>query len=340
MRRSLYALIAILLISDSLPGKGEMDRQAVLALFREDKYEELDKTADAYRSETLSVHNYHSNIERFYAACEPTSQDSDDIWNSYRTKLENWQKARPTSVAVYIELARFYLAKGFRARGKGRADEVTADGWKELNLGLDNAQDRLHNAELIDEKDPEIYRLWLKVALGAGWAKDKVEQYYQRGIAVQRFYYPLYLAKADYLLPRWFGRPGEVESFADDEAAKLGGEDGDALYAVIATEVASVEGVRFLNTTNFSWDRLKRGLIAVAKNANDLSTRRQGINQLLYFALIAGDFDSASAVLDSWNSNSLDAQIWGSNMTINDLRDIIATAKHAKTGKKPANQNP
>ena len=57
------------------------------------------------------------------------------------------------------------------------------------------------------------------VALGQGWRRNEYDALYKKAVEGEATYYEFYFRKAYYLLPRWYGKPGEWERFAE-EAAK------------------------------------------------------------------------------------------------------------------------
>jgi hypothetical protein len=165
-----------------------------------------------------------------------------------------------------------------------------------------------------------------------------MEEYFKKGVAARKYYYRLYGAKANYLLQRWYGRRGDEEKFAEDEASQLDGEDGDAMYAIIAEYVGLAEETEFFNITKFSWDRLKRGIKTIMNNATDSWLKKRQLNELIYFACITNDartFSEAMAEIkdnDSWDDAFWSQQSQG--VTLSKFRELAAEieAKNAKAG--------
>jgi hypothetical protein len=124
-------------------------------------------------------------------------------------------------------------------------------------------------------------------------------------MATEKLYPHLYSAAARYLTPRWYGDEGEWERFADGVANRIGGVEGSAIYAHIASEMGGLYGAReFFAQTAVSWPRIKQAFIdrdtkygqtprslntlcLLAGGARDKKTTRE------MFALIGDDWDPA-----------------------------------------------
>jgi hypothetical protein len=52
-----------------------------------------------------------------------------------------------------------------------------------------------------------------------------------QALAAEPGYYYFAVAEANYLLPKWYGKPGDTEQFAARAADQVGGADGDEATA-------------------------------------------------------------------------------------------------------------
>jgi hypothetical protein len=163
-----------------------------------------------------------------------------------------------------------------------------------------------------------------------GRTRDQMEEAFKSGVQVRRFCYDLYRSKAQYLLQRWYGKRGDAEKFAEQEADALEGEDGDAMYAVIGQQIALTERRNFLSITDFSWERLSRGFIAVIRNANQVEFRKRELNIFLYLCCVNQQLDTAAELLEGFQAESWDGQFWGNQVTLDQVREFVKKAQSQK----------
>src|SRR5439155_1565611 len=96
------------------------------------------------------------------------------------------------------------------------------------------ARKLLDQAIKLGVKDGEAYSLLLGVARAEGWSHEQTRAIFDAGGAIDPTYVWLYSAMAEYLLPRWYGKSGDVERFAAEVAKMLPGENGLDAYGHIA----------------------------------------------------------------------------------------------------------
>jgi len=117
----------------------------------------------------------------------------------------------------------------------------------------------------------------------------------------------LYESKACFLLPRWYGKPGEWEAFAEEAASARGGDDGDILYMAIARSQAWSERENFFKNTSISYERMQRGFEASLKRYPNYTWE---MNSYCYFACIANDRSTAKDMFGKINGR-WEGAIWG-----------------------------
>jgi hypothetical protein len=161
-------------------------------------------------------------------------------------------------------MAKVYVSSGWAARSYGWAHEVTEDGWKVFYEKLQKAWEILEIAETLETKDPEIYNVFLVIGRGLGKSNEEMDKLFDKGIAIGREYHPLYLSKATSLRPKWGGKYGEIEAFADKAVSLTKDTQGESLYAIIAglavPRYDTADPDEFLKH-NFSYKRIKKGFI-------------------------------------------------------------------------------
>jgi hypothetical protein len=128
----------------------------------------------------------------------------------------------------------------------------------------------------------------------------KYEVNFQKGIKADPNFLPIYYAKVVYLLPRWHGKPGDVERFAEEAADHRGGEDGDMLYMFIVRRLAEADGkANVFDYAEISWPRMKRGFEARVKNPRN---RNLEMNHYCYFACLKNERSTAKRLFEEIGS--------------------------------------
>lgn len=173
--------------------------------------------------------------------------------------LAAWEAAYPASTVLPMIQAGFHLDVAWRWRGNGLAKTVTKDGWAGFRRELASARQILE-ATPGNKSYPEYYRLMQTVALGESWPKEKYFQLFDEATRIAPDYTPFYTATAYYLMPKWHGRKGEWEAFAEREREQHGvGGAGDGLYAWIVLSMRD-EYHDLFHETAASWETTANGL--------------------------------------------------------------------------------
>jgi len=285
----------------------------------EGKFDRLEKLTKRHRKKhLLLVHqtNEENGLERFYdyfTDFDPAA--SDEGWENIPPTLVKWALAYPESPTPLISLGFFYVSFGWKARGTGYADTVTGQGWTLLHERVAKAKIYLEKAAALPIQDPNAYVGLIDVAQGLDLPREYMEAAYERGVALEPNYLPLYLHKATYLLPRWHGARGEWETWLKKTADAVGGEDGDILYKSVAHYVADVEGEEFFHITAADYSRMKRGFEVILARYGQ-KTPSPNLNALCYFACIASDRTTAENCFQRIGNHWVKG-VWGSEANFN-----------------------
>jgi hypothetical protein len=284
------------------------DRNDMLHMLFAEQFDELSQMAEALRAEKVELYGSNTNtLARFYDFLEIGEGQKEDVWKEYLEHLQHWVKAKPDSAMPLIVLGNAYTSYAWHARGGGWASSVTDEGWRLFRLRLDQARACLEKAEKMPTKDAQVYEVLLTVARGQHWPRKEMDAVFTKGIEFEPNCRGLYESKAGFLLPRWFGKPGEWESFATEMADARGGEEGDLLYLIIARSQAWSEGDEFFLNTQISYTRMKKGFeVALERKARLL----YDTSSFCYFACIARDRDTAKTLFTKLDDRWL-KQVWG-----------------------------
>jgi hypothetical protein len=309
--KKLFALTFIILGATAwqLSAVEVPSREAVLQMIANEQFAQLEKLTSDLRAQKLEFYRGYSKLSIVYGYLLGFSNDTDDSeWEDFIVKLQAWADAYPQSPTPRIALGNFYASWAWKARGGGYADTVTDEGWRLMKQRLEKAREYLEAAENLSVKDPEVYNALLRVALGQGWDKDEMNTVFQKGIELDPNYQQLYESKAYFLLPRWYGKPGEWEAFAEAAANTRGGDEGDILYMSIARSQAWSEQADFFKNTSISYERMQRGFeAAIQRNPDYL----WDVSSYCYFACVADDRDTAKKLFQKIDGH-WEKEVWGS----------------------------
>lgn len=226
-------------------------------------------------------------------------------WQAHFARLERWKKARPNLATPLILEGHSYLFYAGELRGHSPAAKLPEQDAKQFHDRLAKARASLEAAAKLIQDDPTIYRHLLNIARAEGAPRSEAEKWFQKGTAVDLKYYSLYEGMALYLLPRYQGKPGEVEAFALAQADKLGGDAGTDVYLRIALR-ADIDDPQTLK--NFSWERLKQAVPLIAKRYPHSPLY---LNLVCRAACVAGDRAQAATLFRTIR-NMRAEQLWES----------------------------
>ena len=306
------------------PGvKAESEQnQTVQRLLAEKDFTGLDALAKKLRSNKIRFASGKWCIFSYYDTVASPLGTTADGWSKHDALLTNWCKASPKSVTALIARAEFLTSYAWQARGSGWANTVSPEGWQLFNQRLMNATELLAKARQFAEKDPHLWFIAQRAALGLGTARESYEKLFQEAVELEPNYYHYYEAKAQYLLPRWHGKPGEWETFAEESAksSPLGLE----VYARIVSSLKSYHKNVFAESTA-SWEKTNNGFDLIRKRFPS-STRI--VRDYVQLCQTAKDPAPANVLLRELDFR-LDAKLWPD---VDTLTAIYAWATEPGTG--------
>jgi hypothetical protein len=125
---------------------------------------------------------------------------------SFYTNANQILSVRWTNNALpHVFRARHELDAAWEARGKGFADTVSADGWKEFAEQLNDAEQELNKAWELDKSLPETPLAFMDLELPQGRGRIRLEYWFGQALAFPQDQYDAVGNKIFYLDPRWHG---------------------------------------------------------------------------------------------------------------------------------------
>lgn len=276
-------------------------------LFKNRQWAELDSLAQTMRSQRLRFQGGGWQLHVLYCilsgGCEKAPTDAS--WQERIAALQDWSRQAPSSPTPRIAMANAYQYFAWKARGRGNSGSVTSEGWKVFDERVQKARDILEQSSEIGHSDPEWYNAMLRVAIDQGWSGHRVQALTDEALSTHPGYFYVIREVAEYLLPKWYGAPGDTERFVEAAADRIGGAQGDATYFFYA-EIQLVNESLCLDCLplGISWTRLRRGYAAIERL---YGINNYELNALAYLALRAGDYPTArrtfKAIGDKWDSD-------------------------------------
>lgn len=295
----------------------------VSALFNAEDFRQLDQIADSARSQRQRFLGGGWKLRAFYKILrDPGSRTAtDEVWNAHIQRLERWIAASPDSAAPRIALAGTYIGFAWKARGGGPGDTVTSEGLKLFYERVQKARDTLDEAKSISAIDAQWFVEMETVAMAQGWDRDKTKKLVQEAGSVEPGYFYTYDQYVSYLLPRWYGKPGEAEDFLKSISDRIGGAEGDSIYFQIATNFNCCRPIAWL--PGISWDRVREGFAATEKL---YGTTNQELNALAFMAVRQGDTETAQQLFGRIGEN-WDQDVWGGKPRFDRSKATLTLAK-------------
>jgi hypothetical protein len=287
-------------------------RDILLSRLRHHQFEDIDKFADEVR-ETRA--RFPGGAWKLFAIYDNTNEPSagsdvtEEEWLAHLKLFEEWIAKYPDSATARAGYADSWIRYAWHGRGAGWARDLK-DTQKQLFAErLKQAKEIADEALSLGLRCPQLYAVLLSVGQGQGWSRREYDEVFEAAIAYEPFYRPFYHNKGTYLLPRWFGREGDWESFAQASADRLGGDAGADLFFFIYSDMSSYYyGERDVpGLVRPVWDRLKEGFDARERLHGVTPDQRTIFGHYAYFA---GDRATVQTVLEKlgehWNP-----ALWG-----------------------------
>jgi hypothetical protein len=261
-------------------------RRDIQGFLARSAFAELEAAADSVRTSKDRVEGGTWKLYVFYdTVANPVEREraSTVEWKQHIARLQNWATAQPQSITPRVALAEAYRSFGWKARGNGYADTVSASGAQQFGEQGDLALTTLVDAAKLSAKCPHWYFVMLEVARDQGWNPERTRALFDQAIAFEPAYYHYYREYAYNLLPKWNGQPGQAEKFADESYQRIGGRQGAFVYFEIATVLYCMCYEGKANPT-LSWPILKEGFAEVEERygATTLKLNRFALLAYLY----------------------------------------------------------
>ena len=269
--------------SDDLTGAQQLEAKLIA-----EKFDDLDRLADQLRRDKTRVKGGDWKLVLFYNALDrPLLDDKNSV--DHLEHLRHWMTQRPESITARIALARSLHRWAWVARGNGFANTLTPEMVKLFTERSQESLAVLEGSEKIGTRDPEWFLQMMAAGVALEWDNARMKSIFDRGVAFEPGFFYLYTNYANYLLPKWYGKPGDSAAFAKASADHVGGDEGDILYFRIATVLVK-RGDGDFPVDQLDWHRILHGYTMLNQT---YGTANRHVNQLAFMAWKFDDHEVA-----------------------------------------------
>jgi hypothetical protein len=317
---------------------GKMDRDqfkaAAWEVFWREDFNTLETLAEELRQSRERFSDGTWLLDAFFHAFIVPAESSKEHYAEVEQKISHWESTHPGSLVVALVKGRFHVDLAWKWRGTGFEKTVTPEGRQGFKRELGIARQLLESNPSA-KMYPEYFAVMQIVALGQGWRKDDYFRLFSEAVSMEPDYYRFYFEAAYFLSPRWRGKLGEWEQFAEQQRQKHGaGGAGDALYARIAWSMKDLYKDLF-HETAISWDTMASGFEYLIK---EYPKSRYLKNAYANFAWRADDRARLRRALPEIRDNP-DMNIWVNlenvQMAENFANNLPSTRKHVSPVSTP-----
>jgi hypothetical protein len=134
---------------------------------------------------------------------------------------DDWVTSAPSSAFPLVARGAFHIRQAWKARGSGRAHDVTQDGWRGFTEHLDLAADDLQRAMETSASDPTPWAYMVTVAMGLSMPKDEIIRIVAESDARALGLRHVYARATTALSHKWGGSHQLMLDFVRDAAVRL-----------------------------------------------------------------------------------------------------------------------
>jgi hypothetical protein len=230
-------------------------------------FDELDRQAEELRTSKALFANGSWKLTQFYTAFEGNDNEPASRWEALDKKHREWIAAKPDSITARVAYATFLADYAWYARGSGFANTVTQEGGRLFGERLEAAGKELEAGAALPQKDAYWFRILMRVGLGQGWTPKDFDELTNDALAFEPTFWGYDVARANSLLPRWYGNPGDWEAFAEKSAQRPGGLGAEVYARIVISQLGYFENI--FRESRASWPRTKEGLDILRKKYPD-----------------------------------------------------------------------
>jgi hypothetical protein len=277
-------------------------------LVAQEEFSQLEKIAQQDRAEKGRLLGAVWKLYAFYegAATPVTGKTRTNAdYGLQISKMKKWVAAYPDSTTAHLALAYGYLHFASFARGTEYADKLSDSQWGDYKRCTAQAKKILLEASSLKEQDPSWYYGMLMVAHNEGWDKVRFRELFDQAVAFEPNFYHYYRAYANYIMPQWYGEPGELMEFAEEVSGKLPEPNSSMTYFQIMSSFACYCQEAMKELPKIDYPKYRQGYKNLTRlfGASNLNANRYG-----FAAAIFKDQEGAHEAFA--DISMMDSEIW------------------------------
>jgi hypothetical protein len=255
-----------------------------IQLFNGRNFKQLEARANEARETKAKFGNGTWKLTDFYSSLACREDAPEATWQHHEKILQEWGKIFPDSITARVAHADYLDHYAWHARGNGYANEVTEEGKKLFTQRLEAAKIILDQSKSLEPNCPVWWQVMMKVAIDQAWKKGDFEKLYEEAKTVEPTYFMYDFANMKYLMPDWYGSPGEWEAAAEKEIDRPAGL-GLAGYGRMICEMRGYYDDLFAES-KASWQKANQGCEILHAEYPDSA---EILNEWCRLACVAGD---------------------------------------------------
>lgn len=270
------------------------------ALLAAKKYDEIEKTAATLQKSKAADAKGSPHLTLFFDGLYGSTTAN---VAAHQKRIAAWRAARPQSHLARLAEIQMWTGAAWRARGNGFSSTITPAMSAKMDAALAKGTQSLKNLpEAAYAASPLAVEVALDWAQLSGAGREFLDELFSVGTENFPDYLPFYRIRANQLLPRWFGEPGEWQAMAKQRADQIGGDNGDIFYARVIWSLSNFFG-NLPEEGAFDYERARRGLeILHRRHPNSLSVS----SARLELAYQSKDWKTARQLFIAPNGHVLD----------------------------------
>ena len=281
----------------------------VAQLFEQKHFGELNNLAQLYRLKESRTSSGLWMLTLLYSGIYNVTEFAGTNlkrWSEIEQTGRDWMAYSPDEAAPYLVQANTLIGHGWAYRGDGWAYEVRKENWPIFYRYLRQARKLLLQHKDIASVDPRWYELMIVIARGEQWDRKRFDQLVSEAVSRHPYFYQIYFAAIDYLLPKWNGNAAEIEKFADWTVTKTRTMEGDGMYARIYWYASQTQyGTKLFTESAVVWKKMRKGIRDVLSRYPD----QWNVQNFALFSCLARDKDFTKELI-GYNGEKIMVEAW------------------------------
>lgn len=272
-------------------------------------------------------------IHSFYLVAKPLDGANGPDPQAEIRFAQEWKRKIPESITARSSLARAYIGYAWEARGDGYSNTVSKEAWNAFKERIDIAANEIDEANKLPNRCHLLYEVMIALDQARDLDTTASKKDFDDAISFEPNYQYYYTGRAVSLMPRWGGRPGEWEAFADQVKNTIGGARGSQLYYLIVEDVSELMSESFFLENHPSWESAKEGFKSLI---DEYGATKEKVNAFARLAFLAKDTQTTCVAFKQLSDeNDFDPGTWKSREA---FERVKKTAALFCTLPKPNNQ--